>query len=128
MTFSEIMDQTILAMEKNAAQFEDDKKEFSPIEFIRELRTIHLGYGRRTGKTQYINKKLTDEDFILFPDLRFSRFYVNGNVGSTEILNKEEIPRYKIIYVDEPALHNKLDECLNKLIKDHDQTVIMVGR
>ena len=125
---SKIMSSILEEMEKNASRFEDDKNELSPYEYVSEFRTVHLNYGRRTGKTQYINFHASEEDFILIPELSWSRFYPDKNIGSETILSNSKLPTFDTIYVDEPALHHKLDECLRKLIKNGDQTVIMVGR
>ena len=125
--FSEIMKAVLEEMEKNAREFEEDKAELSPYEHVREFRTVHLNYGRRTGKTKYINSSVTEDDLILIPRLDFCTLYKGKNIGSSQVLLNKNLPTFKTIYVDEPKLHTKLDDCLKKLIKNHDQTVIMVG-
>ena len=124
---SKIMSSVLEEMENSASRFEDDKIELSPYEYVREFRTIHLDYGRRTGKTTYINSHAGENDFILIPKLTWSFLYPDKNIGTENILSNANTPTFNTIYVDEPKLHNKLDACLKKLIKNHEQTIIMLG-
>ena len=132
--FKQIMGLILDEMEFNAESFSDDKVELSPDQFVSEFRTVHLSYGQRIGKTNYILSHANTEDLVLIPETRFRRLYEHLEkdhypdiYSGSQILNQDEVMTYSVIWVEEPALHNKLDDCLEKLIKNHDQTVIMVG-
>lgn len=121
-------------MEENAAKFADDKMELLPYQHVREFRTVHLSYGRRTGKTRHILTHATSKDVVLIPSTRFVELYRHLEkdrypdiYSGSQVLKQKEVLRYPVIWVEEPVLHENLADVLKKLIKDYDQTVVMVG-
>ena len=131
MSFESIMTLAIEEMEKNAKRFEDDKAGLSPFEFVKVFRTVHLGYGRRTGKSRYIIESATENDLILIHRkshaiiYSLSKAWVSSDLGLHEASDKPVI--FSTVYIDEPYLHSHLESNLEKLIRDTDQTVIKVG-
>lgn len=126
--YKSIMEQILTEMEANALRFEDDKTELEPQAYVSEFRTIHLGYGRRIGKTRYIVDTAVEGDVILLGRAILKQLYTTkADILISSGIKKDVDKRYNTIFVDEPNLHHDLKVALSRLVKDYDQTVIMVG-
>lgn len=121
----EIIDLAIQANKTNRERFPGDS--LDPYEFVLALGTIHFDFGRRTGKSTFIKERASEEDVILVHSYVMEAFYqdAKAEVFSRDIKEYEGAP--KIIWVDEPALHENLSHNLKVLIKNYGQTVIKLG-
>lgn len=82
---------------------------------MRDVRTIHLNFGRTTGKSDYIKRHATNEDMVVSPNrfitqvlLEKSRYKIRRgriiSVPNFDLLKYRGIEPIRNLYIDEPRI------------------------
>jgi len=137
----ELIELAIKSQDKNIeiAKNNDLDKLLHPSHYIRELKTVHLNIGRRTGKTQYIIDHATENDVVM--GFNSNPIYMEGlKAAYVSSLFKHEYKiealmgrdkksnGWDILYIDEPAKCGYGSHDINKFIDYvHPNRVVMLG-
>ena len=105
--------------------------------FAAEFCTVKADIGRRTGKTEYIRDRATQDDLIIAANRTISRNLFSGlpaQVLTPDDLERKAIggaiPYFRTIFIDEPEMvlrRTSLRNIYMMLARDNEQTFVMLG-
>lgn len=104
--FQSCVDMLVELNKKRRESFYDLECSMATHAFIKEFCCVHVNIGRRSGKTEYINKRATDDDLVIAPLVRMGLLYKGKNFyieNDKENSFKGRI--FRNIYIDEPKLN-----------------------
>ena len=113
-----------------------DRDHFSPVQWAREMCSIHCSSGRRIGKTAYITERAEKGDLIITSymhlcDALKPRTKAEITYAPCLSLLAKDFKEYNTIFIDEPAQVFKQisKEALYKLlvVPGKEQTFILLG-
>jgi hypothetical protein len=113
------------------------KKEiFSKQHYAKEFCTIKCDIGRQTGKTTYILNRSTKNDLIITHSYSAANRLImertQAKVTTIDILMNDLIDNsnskiYETIYIDEPTMSLKNIDIYYFLVKNYEQTFVLLG-
>lgn len=137
--FQSIVDELLSMNLENRKFTTHARKILSPLQYLKEICTVHVDIGRCSGKTDYIIQKATKDDLIVVAN-QATAVSIRENIIHPENMNiiygNTNFPRkpfdgFKIMYVDDPKFcFQKIDYytiCKFFLSEEIEQTIVMLG-
>ena len=113
---------------KNRVKHLDCLPNISLQQFVSEFCTVNVNCGRRTGKTTSIYELAGKDDVIVISHARLMDTMPDTKATVlVEFAAGKTGKRFNTIYIDEPTLFSDLGKAISNLVKDKNQTLVIVG-
>jgi hypothetical protein len=108
---SDVIKLAIEENKRNRSLFPETKKVYDKSQWLCNFCTIHINVGRGSGKTDYIQYNLKDNDIAIFPSRRMSivspldKSKIYSNLDELkDAFYGDELDNVEYVYIDEPKM------------------------